>query len=36
MTSIPHLNDGSARAPRLRIDIKMGNLWALPDWPQGE
>jgi hypothetical protein len=35
MTSIPHLNDGSARAPRLRIDINMGNLWALPDWSQG-
>lgn len=32
-------NDGTDRAPRLRVDIHVGNLWELPEWsaaPRGD
>jgi len=32
---IPNSNDGSKRAPRLRIDISAGNVWTLPPYSKG-
>jgi len=30
--AVRYCNDGSGRAPRLRVDVAGGNLWALPAW----